>query len=499
MILSRNALVLGAFTALAAGAAGAQAPQAECDVNESSPKEVATSMLMIQRARSETRPAQRMDQFRKIVKSLTEKGDQPNPVGRAYQLGKVFYSILEDSTAPQMTTRGDLGFTTNPTAQVDVGVLADSVMKVVEASNPACRSLTGTWRRQNGWLRVTQKASRLYNEGQMDSAAFYARRSILLDPSAPYGYSILATVAQKNNDIPTAIQFTRQAAEAAKSDTAFADQRRASLFNVGILVGSQAEGATGEEQKRLARESAQAFQVYLAEAGPNDENASAGRSSLARMLSLAGDTAAVRQTYAAVLENPSAYGEYDLIQAGLAASRAGRDADAVKIFKAATAMNAYSRDATYNLAASLFNAQRYTEAVPVVKRLVEIDPNNAESWRIMAGVYQGLAKATKSVAQQKALNDTLLTAFNKYDKMPTVVNIRAFTHEGAKHTLKGTLENRGTAAGNYDVNVEFLDRNGNVVATGTTKVGPVAPKGKADFTVQVEKEGIVGFRYAALK
>jgi tetratricopeptide (TPR) repeat protein len=495
---SRSALVLGAAAALASSAAGAQA-KPQCEIDENNPKEIATASFMIQRARAEPRAPQRLEQYKKIVKSLTEKNDQRNPVGRNYQLGKIFYSVLEDSTAPQMMKRGDLGFVTSPEAMVDLAVAADSTMRIVETAMPQCTALTNSWRRQQGWLRVTQKASRLYNEGQYDSAAYYSKRSIVLDPSAPYGYSILATLAQRNNDIPGAVSYTRQAAEASKADTAFADQRRASLFNVGILVGSQAEAATGEEQKRLARESAEAFKVYLAEAGPSDENASAGRSSLARMLSIAGDTAAVRQTYAAVLENPANYGEYDLIQAGLAASRAGKDEDAAKIFRVAADQNPYSRDALYNLSASLFNAKKYTEALPHVKRLVEIDPNNAESWRIMAGVYQGLAKATKNVAQQKALNDTLLNAFNKYDKMPTVVTIRSFTHEGTKHTVTGTVENRGAAAGNYDVAVEFLDRSGKVVATSAAKVGPVAPKAKADFKVQVEHDGIVAFRYAALK
>ena len=495
---SRNALILSAAAALVSGVAGAQA-KPQCEIDENNPKEIATASFMIQRARAEPRAPQRMEQYQKIVKSLTEKNDQRNPVGRNYQLGKIFFSILEDSTAPQMMKRSALGFVSNPEATVDVALLADSTMRIVETAMPQCASMTSSWRRQQGWLRITQKASRLYNEGQYDSAAYYAKRSVLLDPSTPYGYSILATLAQRNNDIPTAIEFTQKAAEAAKGDTVFADQRRASLFNVGILIGSRAESATGEEQKRLARESAEAFKLYLAEAGPNDENASAGRSSLARMLSIAGDTAAVRQTYAAVLENPSNYGEYDLIQAGLAASRAGKDEDAAKIFRVAASQNPYSRDALYNLSASLFNAKKYSEALPHVKRLVEIDPNNAESWRIMAGVYQGLAKATKNVAQQKALNDTLLSAFNKYDKMPTVVTIRSFTHEGTKHTVTGTLENRGTAAGNYDVAVEFLDRSGQVVATSTAKVGPVAPKTKADFKVQVEKDGIVAFRYAALK
>ena len=498
MNLYRSLSALAGSVALVATGASAQQTKS-CDIDESKPREVATASFMVTQARA--LPAQkRNENFRKIVKSLTEKGDaMANPAGRNYQLGKVFFIMLDDSTTAQTTTRGDLGFTTNPTAQVDLAVLADSVMRVVETAMPECKSLTGTWRRQAGWLRVTQKASNLFNAGQFDSASYYAKRSMLLDPNAPYAYSILASVAQKNNDIPGAIDYTRQAAETAKSDTVFNEQRRLSLFNLGILIGSRAEAATGAEQKQLAQDAAASFRAFIAEAPATDENMSTARSSLARMLSVAGDTAGVKATYAAVLANPGNYSEYELIQAGLAASRAGRDSDAISLFKVALAQNPYGRDALYNLSASGFNSGGYADVLPSVKRLSEVDPNNPEVWRIMAGVYQGLSKAEKNTKIKTALTDTLVKAYEKYQKMPVVVTVTSFAKSASGASLGGTIENRGTAAGSYAMTVEFLDKTGNVVATQSANIGPVAPKAKVDFKVDGTGANIVAFRYQPLK
>ena len=497
MTLNRSFAALSGALALTVSTVQAQT---KCDINESKPKEVTSAYLTTQQLRANPSSPKRWDSYKRVVKLLTEKGDAlENPVGRNFELGKVFFLIAEDSTAPAMMKRGDLGFVTNPDAMVDIAATGDSVMKIVEASNPDCAVQTREYRRQRAWLRVTQAASRTLNEQKYDSASYFAKRSMTFDPQTPYAYSILASVAQKNNDFPTAIAMTRKSADVAAADTIFADQRRLSLYNLGILVGSQAESAKGDEQKKMARESADALQLFLKEAPPSDELSSSARSSLARMLSIAGDTAGVTRTYAAVLANPSTYSEYDLVQAGLAASRAGRDDDAVKLFDAAAVQNPYSRDALFNLSASLFNSGHFERELPYIKRLIAIDPNNPEDYRILAGAYQGLAKAEKNSKVKTALNDTLVKAFQKYQSISPAVTFKSFSHNGASHSVVGTVENRGAAAGTYTIPFEFLDKDGKVVATQTINVGPVAPKEKKEFTVKVEQTGIVSYRYPLLK
>ncbi|MFL5561202.1 MAG: hypothetical protein ACJ79K_07005 [Gemmatimonadaceae bacterium] len=495
MTLYRSLSLLGAATAIATSASAQQAKT--CEIDESKPKEVATSNFMITQAR-QLPPAKRLDAFKKVVKSLTEKPGAPNDVGRNYELGKVFFSILEDSTAPRTMTRADLGFTADPGAQVDVGFLADSTMRIVETAMPECRATTDTWRRQGAWLRATQAASNLFNAGNYDSASYYAKRSMLLDPGAPYAYSILASLAQRNNDVPGAIDFTRKAADAATSDTVFADQRRLSLFNLGILVGSQAETATGAEQQRLAKDAATTFQTFLKEA-PKDENAATARASLARMLTLTGDTAAVKQTYAGVLANPTSYGDDEVVTAGVVALRAGRDSDAANLFKIVVGRNPYSRDGLYNLAAAMSNMGQHAALLPYARSLSQLDPNNPDAWLFMARGYQAAAKTEKTAAAKKALTDSVVTVFAKYEKMPTVVTVRSFAHNGTDHTLSGSIKNRGTAPASYTLAVDFLDKTGAVVASKTASVGPVAPNSEATFKISVQGTGIAGFRYTPLK
>ena len=499
MTLYRSLSALGAAAALAATSARAQQAKA-CDIDESKPKEIATANFLIQQARGLPQP-KKLDAIRKVVKSLTEKGDQTNPAGRNYELGKAFFTVVEDSTSPRMMTRADLGFTTDGAASVDVGALADSTMRIAETAMPECKATTGSWRRQGAWLRATQAASNLYNAGNYDSATFYAKRSMMLDPGAPYAYSIMASLAQRNNDIPGAIGYTRKAVDAAATvgtDTTFIDQRRLSLFNLGILVGSQAEAATGDEQKKLANEAASTFQTFLKEA-PKDENAPTARASLARMLTLTGDTAAVKQTYAAVLANPSAFGDEEVVTAGIVALRAGRDSDAANLFKVVVTHNQYSRDGLYNLAAAMSNMGQQAEVLPYARTLSQLDPNNPDAWLFMAKGYQALSKTQKTAAAKKVYTDSVMTVFSRYEKMPTVVSVKNFTHNGADHSISGTIENRGTAAASYTLNVEFLDKNGAVVASKSASVGPVAPKAQGSFKVDVQGTGITGFRYTALK
>ncbi len=496
MTLYRSLPAVGAAFAFLATSARAQQAKS-CDIDESKPKEVATASFLIQQARGLS-AQKKMDAFKKVVKSLTEKGDQPNPVGRNYELGKVFFSIVEDSAAPRMMSRGDLGFITDVGTSVDVAVLADSTMRIVEAALPECKATVGTWRRQGAWLRATQAASTLFNAGKFDSAGVYAKRSMLLDPSAPYAYSIMASLAQRGNDIPGAVNYTRRAAEAATSDTVFNEQRRLSLFNLGILVGSQAESATGGEQKKLANDAAATFRTFIKEA-PKDDNIATARASLARMLSLAGDTAGVKATYAAVLANPSAFGDDELVQAGVAALRASRDSDAALLFKGVVAHNPYSRDGLYNLSAAMSNMHQQAALLPYARTLTQIDPNNVDAWLFMARGYQAISKTEKTPAGKKAYADSVIVVFAKYEKLPTVMTVRSFSHNGADHSVSGSIENRGTAPATYALAMDFLDKTGAVVASKTVSVGPVAPKTQATFRVAVQGTGITGFRYAPLK
>jgi hypothetical protein len=59
----------------------------------------------------------------------------------------------------------------------------------------------------------------------------------------------------------------------------------------------------------------------------------------------------------------------------------------------------------------------------------------------------------------------------------------------------GTIENRSDAAKTFDVKFDFLDAQGNVVATESTTVQTDA-KGEQTFRLETAGQGIVAWRYA---
>ncbi|HVE78794.1 MAG TPA: tetratricopeptide repeat protein [Gemmatimonadaceae bacterium] len=483
-------------TLLAAASVGAQ-QQAQCEIDEGSPSQVATAAFFVSTAFSNT-GKDNSKQLKNAIKGLTEKSDKfADRAGRNFVLGKALMAWLDQPNATPVMKRGDVGFTTNAEGTVDLALAADSAFTAVERALPQCAAQVSLYRRQQPWVRAVNGAVEALNAGLLDSADARARYSLVLYRGAPYAYTVLASVAQQRKDDKAAVGFLKQAIEASKSDTSFAEVGRGSLLNAASITADLADRAEGTERAALAKESADMFRTYIAQY-PSDANVAVAQGGLGRALSLTGDTAAVSAMYVDMIANPSKYSAMQLFEAGVVAARAEKAKDAAALFEAGLQQNPYYRDALFNLAAVYFATDQFDKMLPVLGRLVQVDPNNPENWRMIAGAYQGKNRTTKDQARRKVYTDSLLMAFGKYEKMPAVVTFTLFSHDGPKHKLAGTIENRGDKASSYPLKVEFLDSKGNVVATKEAPVGPVAPKEKKTFSIDVDGSGIVAFRYAPL-
>jgi tetratricopeptide (TPR) repeat protein len=202
--------------------------------------------------------------------------------------------------------------------------------------------------------------------------------------------------------------------------------------------------------------------------------------------------------YAAMLANPSKYGEISLVHAGVVATRNGHASDATKLFNAALTQNPYSRDAMNNLAATYIQTNEYPKAFPLIDKLVAMDPSNPDNPLLYAFAYQGLYKGTKDKKLQKIYTDSLVYWNGKSENAPVKLAVTEFTRRANETTIAGTIENRGTSAKTYTVNVELLDKSGTVVDTQTASVGPVSPKSTKTFKLTSAKGGIYGYRYKPL-
>jgi hypothetical protein len=534
---AKKAVTALLLSAAVTAVAGAQQKGKECDIDQNKPNEVARAMLTLQLVQSASKPkdstaaaqiaadSAAAKQLRSAVATLEKADKSKNPAGYNYMLGQTMVSWLSLSNEPSVVSRGSLGFTQNPQAQYDLVAGIDTAFSAVEKAMPECASQTAAWRAQKPWVSMINGAISKLNAGQTDSAEVLARRSLMLNPNAPYGYMVLGNVAQKKDSVRQAINYFKQTVEKSGSDSVYADLRRQTMLAAAQLAASAAESATGADKQAYLADAKWGYETLSQDpkAGNYAEQAKSG---LATLASANGDTAAVKATYSQALANPSSASFQQLLNAGVTAARAKQVNDATTLFEAAYKKNAYHRDVLYNLAIMYLNGDKYDKVVPVVRQLVSVDPSNGDNYRLFTIAYanlqkgfnekiksyNALAKKAKTPKAAKADEDTARVYFDsakavadsalKYNQIaegfPVKVSFNQFSTEEDKSTLAGTVANTGDQTQTYTVKVDFLDAGGKTISSQTATVGPVATGQSAPFRVTATGAGIAAFRYAPL-
>lgn len=527
--------VLPAFAAviMATGAQAAAAQQKDCDIDEN---KGGASMAAFALLAAQQQGVSQADQNKSLAQALGRlfAGDPKreatdnaaNPVGRAFILGKIYMTYLSQPDMPVVTTRGRLGFKSNPEGVADLSVGIDSAFKVVEETAPQCASLASQWRQQAGWVRLVQTAMDFANTNKIDSADIAAHQALRISPTAPYSHLVLGNVSAQRLKNMEAIQHYKGALAEAEKDTIFADVRRTILYTLGNFASDAGQIDTVAASKKIYfTEALNAFNALAKDPGKQyGDVASQGRTMVLRAM---GDTAAIRAACKPQLDNPSAFNFMPLIQCGVTLAEINDNANSTKLFEAASAMNPYHRDGLYNLARMQVVNGQFAKAIATTDKLVTIDPSNADNYKLYVIAYGNLRKVHvnkadsvgkvvnalgRTVADQakrRALTDTAIrldslqrSALNKQvdwntkaDSMPVQVLFAEFTPGAEKTTLAGEVRNRSTAEKTYTLNFEFLDKTGAVVTTGTATVDKVAPRGSGRFSLTGTAPGIVAFRY----
>jgi len=524
-------LTLGLSLALAT-VANAQGAQKACEVNESRPTQVGKATLAVQVATSASSPDAAARQLTSAVKLLTENGEKmDNQAGRNFVLGKALVLWSMQPNVEMTATRGKLGYTTDPQGSIDLALAIDSAFKVVETSNPECISETSRWRGQKAWINMVNKAIEKLNAEDVDSAEAVARRAILLNPYAPYGYVVLANVMQKRQKAGEAFTLYRKSIEMAQRDTSYDDIRRQSLVYLGNLATDSAEMAADAAAKKPYVDVAKsAYEQLLKDKDAGDFIGNA-RAGMCRVAIVTADTASLRTTYKDPLTTPANYSYSELMNAGVCMARAEMVPEATTLFQAAYEKNPYHRDALSNLAIMLLRNDLHDRALPLAQRLVSVEPNNPENLQLLVLSYAGIAKrsrdarlaGTKTTAAkgaktttkaastgpklsaavadslfkvEKAYTDSAVSANERKEKLAYKVTLSDFSTNDEKSTVAGTITNQGQEQKAVTVKVEFLDRDGKVVQSKDATLEAIAPGRSARFSVTANPgKGITAFRY----
>jgi tetratricopeptide (TPR) repeat protein len=459
-----------------------------------------------------------------------EQDNAKNPIGRAFVLGKVYMTYLSQPDMPVVTTRGKLGYKTNPEAPVDLSVSIDSAFKVVEEKAPQCVSLIGQWRQQAGWVKLVQQAMDLANQNKIDSAEAVANQALRISPTAPYSRLVLGNVAAQRLKNMEAIQHYKAALAEAEKDTIFAEVRRTILYTLGTFANDAGQVDTVPANKKaFFTEALDAFNTLAKDPGRQYADVAAqGRTAVLRAM---GDTAAIKLACQPQVANPAGAKFVELIQCGVTLAEINDNVNSTKLFEAAAAQNPYHRDALYNLARQQMVTGDYQKAIATTDKLVAIDPSNPDNLKLYVFAYGTIRKQYLATADSigKAVNalprtqantakrtqltneairlDSLQRVTvakqvdwnNKADSMPVQVLFAEFTPGAEKATLGGEIRNRSDSEKTYTLNVEFLDKSGAVVGTGTATVDKVAARSTGRFNITATAPGIVAFRYKPIQ
>ncbi|MBL0938655.1 MAG: hypothetical protein IBJ03_07160 [Gemmatimonadaceae bacterium] len=473
---------------------------AACSIDPNNPKELAMQSLAFQRAKTAQNPDDRKKVLTAVLKELDTKPERfaKNPLGYNYMLSQALVMWAVEPGVGPTPTRGSIGFVTNPAEPYDIVDGLDKSFKAMTAAAPECAGDVKDLRQNEAWLAMTQAALSASNGGKLDSAEYYAKSSMKLSGESPYPHYVLANVANARNDKKTAVLHWGHVVQFAGSDTSYRDLKNGSLYYVAMTKLELASGAQGAEQQTLAKEAAEAFKATL-EANPESPDAANLYNGWADALTLAKDTANISQVYAGLLSAPDKANDITLTMGGVIATRANKNADAVKLFEEAVKKNPTSRDGLRNLAATYYGLEKFNEMFAPSKKLVEIDPNNYDAWMMFAYAAQGLGKNAKAPAEKKAWTDTLVKYNTIAEGLPVKVDVTGFSRGGANSTLQLALEQVAAADGNYSVTVEFLDQAGNVVATATEQSGPIKKGAKKEVSFKGAGDKIYGYRYKPIK
>jgi tetratricopeptide (TPR) repeat protein len=534
--LGNVALLPMILSAALAAAAGAQAAS-DCSIDENTTVSMSVFALMAAQQPG-VAPAEAKKQLQTAIGRMFADDQKAvadnarNPIGRAYTLGRVYMMFLSQEDMPVVTTRGALGFKTNPTGLADLSVGIDSAFKVVEEKAPQCRTLISQWRQQAGWVKLVQKAMDFANASQIDSADAVAQQALRISPNAPYSHLVLGNVAAARSKNMDAIKQYKDALEEAGKDTIFASVRRTILYTLGNFALDAGQMDTVKTNQAMYFGEARASCEAL-DKDPGTQYIDAAQECLFSVLRASHDTAGIRTACKDQIASPGTASFARLVRCGTALAEVKDYANGTRLFEAATTLNPFHRDGLFNLALMQVNNDQFEQAIATVDRLIAVDPSNPDNLRLYVYAYNGVRKA--QLAKAKAFGDTVnglasskkaadishrkalidsaakmdplqraslnqIVAWNtKADSMPVKVTFTEWTQGTAKTTLSGTIQNKTTTEQSYVLNVEFLDKAGTVVGTGKATVDKVRPSGSGNFTISLTAPGIVGFRYAALR
>jgi tetratricopeptide (TPR) repeat protein len=495
-----RALVTLGWAAATLGVASAahaqRGKQDKCDVGDDNSSEAMGGRLFLSRVTDPkmTNQAQKDSLLRQAVTSLTStKMDEQKDFGRDYLLAEALVLEAADTAIDPVGQRGSFGFKRDSAVQVDILATADTLLSTLATKKPDCAA-TADNMRQQAYVPLTNAALGEINAHNYGRADTLAHRAVSIYTKSPYVYNALGSVDITKKDYTGAKENFEKVVSLSASDTNYRKLKNVAMYNLAVVSSTLADTTKGSDHQAAADSAVTAWKAYAA-ANPSDPNAQAG---LTHALQASGDTAQAKALYSDMLSNPSKYTEMQLFQSAIAAAQAKDEVTAVKLFQDGMKTNPYFREALYYVANSEFNNGQIDSLMPTVRRLVSIDPNNPDDYRLLAGAYQLRARDATDPKIKRAMQDSTLQALKKFQAPKVGLTVTNFANDGQHMSIAGKIENFSDSARTYTPKFSFIDATGNIVGSKDASPVTVRPKQTGTFALSADVKGAVAYKYAPL-
>ena len=512
MALFRSLFPAAGALLVAVSALGAQTTEPACQA-DASKGNLAKASFAFEQLRTTLGTPAAPTSLGNMVKA-TEAAAGEDSVVQALYLGQTLSLWMGQPTIGYSATRRKLGFVKNPDATLDLVTSVDSLFSVVEKVKPGCAEFINQYRANQGYVNLIQAGFAALNAGKLDSAEYFATRATRLVHGSPHATALLGSIASRRNDTPKAIAYWTAAAATAAKDTALRELQLQALGSAALANLNAALSATGPAQVTTARAAAKQYSDILAVTGQKPDELRANRQNYQLAVRLAADTAAVVASYMPMLANPSAYHYRELYEAAFNAARIGRTADVPKLFEATVTANPYMRDALYFLATSYTDAGQNEKVVPVINRLIVLDPSGKTNFDVAMNAFLALQNSQKSRTSPaaKAYYDSATAWHDRGNRLGADVSLDQYATTDKTLTVTAVVTDRRDAVQPaakgakkvvapklppkaITINFEALDKDGKVVGTRSVTTEALAPGAKAKIAVTIDAPNAMGYRY----
>lgn len=471
------------------------AQQSTCKINDSSPFQVNGAKQYVTMAANSRKEDEIPKHLANAIRVLTDNSEKiGNESGRQYLLARTYSQWLKRDGASYVMKRGALGFSTDKDRDQNLLLALDSAVTTVERLMPECKDTVSPYRDQFS-NEIYSKAVAAMTADQNDSSVYFAKLALQMASTDPRPWNVLSAVYQKQNKMDSSMIAMEKVIALAGDDTTFKKMKQQSRFNLAVIKLQLAEQGSGDSKDQDIKMARGLLEAYLKES-PGEASAT---QALGRAMRLSGDTAAVASVFAEMLNNPEKYSADQLFEAASNAAAAARDKDAVTMFENGLKKNPNHRLALLNLSNVLYQMKDTERMGPTTERLIQLEPNNPDSWRMHAGYWQLRQRNEADVAKKKAYGDSTLSAIKARDAVNPKITIFLASKSGDTFQIQGNLSNEGEKAGSYALKFELLDEVGGVVTTKEVAVGPLDGGSSTTFTLKVDGAKIVAYRYAPVK